>query len=55
MHTCMQGMCSLDLLPSPWPLLTLTCCWLAQGPSFRVDGNLITWQKWRFRLGFNYR
>jgi len=25
------------------------------GPSFQVDGNLIQWQKWRFRLGFNPR
>lgn len=26
-----------------------------QGPSFIVDGQLITWEKWRFRVGFNYR
>ncbi|KAF7560397.1 hypothetical protein G7046_g3762 [Stylonectria norvegica] len=26
-----------------------------QGASFNVDGHLITWQKWRFRLGFNWR
>ncbi|KIV98846.1 uncharacterized protein PV09_09417 [Verruconis gallopava] len=26
-----------------------------QGPSFAIDGHLITWQKWRFRLGFNWR
>ncbi|KAL3444541.1 copper amine oxidase [Aspergillus insuetus] len=26
-----------------------------QGPSFQVEGQLITWQKWRFRLGFNWR
>jgi primary-amine oxidase len=25
------------------------------GPSFQVDGNLIQWQKWRLRLGFNPR
>ena len=26
------------------------------GPSFVVsDGNLVQWQKWRFRVGFNYR
>ncbi|KAL1297654.1 hypothetical protein AAFC00_006209 [Neodothiora populina] len=26
------------------------------GPSFTVtDGNCISWQKWRFRVGFNYR
>ena len=27
-----------------------------EGPSFSVtDGNCISWQKWRFRVGFNYR
>lgn len=26
-----------------------------EGPSFSVDGNAVTWQKWRFRIGFNYR
>lgn len=28
---------------------------LLQGPSFTVDGSLVTWQKWQFRVGFNYR
>ncbi|KAJ5947232.1 hypothetical protein N7466_000247 [Penicillium verhagenii] len=26
-----------------------------QGPSFQTDGNLITWEKWTMRVGFNYR
>ncbi|RMZ08836.1 hypothetical protein D0864_01647 [Hortaea werneckii] len=27
-----------------------------EGPSFNVtDGNCVSWQKWRFRVGFNYR
>ncbi|PWY84418.1 copper amine oxidase [Aspergillus eucalypticola CBS 122712] len=26
-----------------------------QGPSFNVDGNVVSWQKWRFRVGFNSR
>lgn len=25
------------------------------GASFDVDGHLVTWQKWRFRVGFNWR
>ncbi|CZT46700.1 related to peroxisomal amine oxidase (copper-containing) [Rhynchosporium secalis] len=26
------------------------------GPSFKItDGSLVEWQKWRFRVGFNYR
>lgn len=24
------------------------------GPSFHIEGNLIKWEKWRFRVGFNY-
>jgi primary-amine oxidase len=23
-------------------------------PSFKVEGNLLTWEKWRMRVGFNY-
>lgn len=26
-----------------------------EGPSFQVQGNLLQWEKWRFRVGFNYR
>ncbi|RSH83056.1 hypothetical protein EHS25_005766 [Saitozyma podzolica] len=26
-----------------------------EGVSFKVTGQLIEWQKWRFRIGFNYR
>lgn len=25
------------------------------GPSFNVDGNIIAWEKWTMRVGFNYR
>lgn len=25
-----------------------------EGPSFRTEGNLLTWEKWRMRIGFNY-
>lgn len=25
------------------------------GPSFTVDGRLVKWQKWRFRVGLNVR
>lgn len=28
----------------------------AEGPSFKIsDKNSVSWQKWRFRVGFNYR
>ncbi|PYI03104.1 copper amine oxidase [Aspergillus sclerotiicarbonarius CBS 121057] len=26
-----------------------------EGPSFNVQGNIVEWQKWRFRVGFNSR
>ena len=26
-----------------------------QGPSFSLQGNAVSWQKWRFRVGFNNR
>jgi len=26
-----------------------------EGPSYAVAGNVVEWQKWRFRVGFNYR
>lgn len=26
-----------------------------EGASFQVDGQLVQWEKWRFRIGFNYR
>ena len=26
-----------------------------EGPSFNLQGNLIEWEKWRFRIGFNWR
>jgi primary-amine oxidase len=26
-----------------------------QGPSFAIEGNLIRWEKWTLRVGFNYR
>ncbi|KIW34028.1 uncharacterized protein PV07_00830 [Cladophialophora immunda] len=29
--------------------------WQPKGPSFRVQGQVVEWEKWRFRVGFNYR
>jgi primary-amine oxidase len=26
-----------------------------EGPSFAIEGNHITWEKWTVRVGFNYR
>ncbi|RYN19605.1 Copper amine oxidase 1 [Alternaria arborescens] len=26
-----------------------------EGPSFQIDGHSVSWEKWMFRVGFNYR
>ncbi|KAJ6164885.1 hypothetical protein N7470_003557 [Penicillium chermesinum] len=26
-----------------------------EGPSFQIEGNLLSWEKWTMRVGFNYR
>ncbi|WP_347756533.1 primary-amine oxidase [Agrococcus sp. ProA11] len=28
---------------------------MPEGPSFSVDGNAVTWEQWRFRIGFSMR
>jgi hypothetical protein len=45
----------IDRQPLPWCLHRCCCCCCCQGPSFSVDGMAVTWQKWSFRVGFNYR
>ena len=44
-------------LPSAWREERLSALNITQpdGPSFTVDGNFVEWQKWSFRVGFNYR
>ena len=45
-------------LPTMWREERLTALNITQpdGPSFTVEeGNLVKWQKWSFRVGFNYR
>lgn len=44
-------------LESTWRQERLAALDIVQpdGPSFKVDGNLVEWQKWSFRVGFNYR
>jgi primary-amine oxidase len=41
----------------PIPLREITPLEVSQpeGVSFTLDGNLLSWQNWRLRLGFNYR
>ena len=43
----MSGRCGRDLKP-----IVIT---QPEGPSFTVDGTLVRWQKWRFRVGFTPR
>lgn len=44
-------------LQTQWRSDTLKALDITQpeGPSFRVDGNCVEWQDWKFRVGFNYR
>lgn len=56
MAHCVPGEYHPDLLPPPRtdvkPLQVLQ----PEGASFTVtDGNLVQWQKWRFRVGFGFR
>lgn len=45
-----------ELLPEPRKDLKPLQVVQPEGPSFTVtDGNCVSWQKWRFRVGFNYR
>ncbi|KXZ45138.1 hypothetical protein GPECTOR_58g587 [Gonium pectorale] len=46
-HTALQTEVRTDLKP-----LNVV---QPEGPSFTVDGNLVRWHNWSFRLGFNYR
>jgi primary-amine oxidase len=41
--------------PSPRTDLKPLAIEQKEGPSFTVEGNLVRWQKWRFRLGFHVR
>jgi primary-amine oxidase len=47
-----------DYLPTQWRVDALKALNITQpdGPSFTVsDGNVVKWQNWTFRVGFNYR
>jgi primary-amine oxidase len=44
-----------DLLPPPRSTTKPYHVSQPEGPSFTTQGNLITWEKWRMRISFNYR
>ncbi|MGV9798021.1 primary-amine oxidase [Mycobacterium sp. NPDC003449] len=46
-----------DRIRSGWDREPLTPLHITQpdGPSFTLDGNLLTWQNWSLRIGFNHR
>jgi primary-amine oxidase len=53
---CVQAEYVPELLPNGTRLdLKAINVTQPDGPSFAVDGGLIEWQKWRFRVGFNPR
>ncbi|OJD17946.1 hypothetical protein AJ78_01977 [Emergomyces pasteurianus Ep9510] len=44
-----------DLRPSPRTTTKAYQVVQPDGPSFRISGNHVKWEKWSFRVGFNYR
>lgn len=44
-----------DLRPSPRTTTKPYQVVQPEGPSFKIRGNLLNWEKWSFRVGFNYR
>ncbi|VUC22354.1 unnamed protein product [Clonostachys rosea] len=44
-----------DLRPSPRTTTKPYQVIQPEGPSFRIHGNFVEWEKWSFRVGFNYR
>ncbi|CAH0023596.1 unnamed protein product [Clonostachys rhizophaga] len=44
-----------DLRPSPRTTTKPYQVIQPEGPSFRIHGNYVEWEKWSFRVGFNYR
>ncbi|KAF2647988.1 hypothetical protein K491DRAFT_643257 [Lophiostoma macrostomum CBS 122681] len=44
-----------DLRPSPRASTKSYQVVQPEGPSFKIRGNQLNWEKWSFRVGFNYR
>lgn len=44
-----------DLRPNPRTTTKPLHVTQPQGPSFHIEGNRLTWEKWELRVGFNYR
>ncbi|KAG5808015.1 hypothetical protein H9Q74_007167 [Fusarium xylarioides] len=44
-----------DLRPNPRTTTKPLHVTQPEGPSFHVEGNRLTWEKWDLRVGFNYR
>lgn len=44
-----------DLRPKPRSTTKSYQVIQPDGPSFQIEGNLLNWEKWSFRVGFNYR
>ncbi|EWZ80626.1 hypothetical protein NW765_006448 [Fusarium oxysporum] len=44
-----------DLRPNPRTTTKPLHVTQPEGPSFHIEGNRLTWEKWELRVGFNYR
>ncbi|KAH6630018.1 copper amine oxidase [Chaetomium sp. MPI-SDFR-AT-0129] len=55
LHTGSEYYPTLNTIPPPRTTTRPYHVAQPHGPSFAVDGHKITWEKWHFRVGFNYR
>ncbi|KAJ6779550.1 hypothetical protein PWT90_05174 [Aphanocladium album] len=55
MHSAETSEYHPDLRPSPRTTTKPYQVVQPDGPSFQIEGNHVQWEKWSFRVGFNYR
>ncbi|KAM3483453.1 hypothetical protein MY8738_003138 [Beauveria namnaoensis] len=55
MHSTAASEYHPNLRPSPRTTTKPYQVVQPNGPSFRIEGNHLEWEKWSFRVGFNYR
>ncbi|TQV95845.1 amine oxidase [Cordyceps javanica] len=55
MHSTASSEYHPELRPSPRATVKPYQVVQPDGPSFQVEGNRLEWEKWSFRVGFNYR
>ncbi|KAF5252892.1 hypothetical protein FANTH_2216 [Fusarium anthophilum] len=54
-HSAATSEYHIDLRPNPRTTTKPLHVTQPEGPSFHIEGNHLTWEKWELRVGFNYR